>query len=133
MDGAKQLAGSSPCAPTIENKGLWNISHYPFKSKMAGVALRVTSSSIAASLLLATLAPCRADPAPAIHYAPIENLEHIDVGKRSRAPPIAALRSASISTAHSLPSAKPRTAMQSSPSGPIGARGTSAAMNCRAS
>lgn len=31
-------------------------------------------------LLLASLAPCRADPAPVIHYAPTENLEHIDVG-----------------------------------------------------
>ena len=53
---------------------------------MAGVALRVTSSSIAASLLLATLAPCRADPAPAIHYAPIENLEHVDVALIAIAP-----------------------------------------------
>ena len=31
------------------------------------------------SLLFASLTPCCADPAPAIHYAPIENLEHIDV------------------------------------------------------
>jgi phosphatidylserine/phosphatidylglycerophosphate/cardiolipin synthase-like enzyme len=30
-------------------------------------------------LLLAPLAPCCADPAPVIHYAPVENLEHIDV------------------------------------------------------
>jgi phosphatidylserine/phosphatidylglycerophosphate/cardiolipin synthase-like enzyme len=53
---------------------------------MAGVALRVTSSSIAASLLLASLAPpCCADPAPIIHYAPTENLEHIDVALIDRA------------------------------------------------
>ena len=35
---------------------------------------------LTAVLLLASLAPCRADPAPVIHYAPAENLEHIDVG-----------------------------------------------------
>ena len=52
---------------------------------MAGVALRVTSSSIAASLLLASLAPGRADPAPIIHYAPAENLEHVDVALIDRA------------------------------------------------
>jgi hypothetical protein len=40
---------------------------------------------IAASLLLASLAPCCADPAPAIHYAPTENLEHIDVALIDRA------------------------------------------------
>ena len=34
---------------------------------------------IAACLLLASLAPCCADPAPVIHYAPAENLEHVDV------------------------------------------------------
>jgi phosphatidylserine/phosphatidylglycerophosphate/cardiolipin synthase-like enzyme len=33
----------------------------------------------AAVLFLASLAPCCADPAPIIHYAPGENLEHIDV------------------------------------------------------
>jgi phosphatidylserine/phosphatidylglycerophosphate/cardiolipin synthase-like enzyme len=40
---------------------------------------------IAACLLLASLTPCCADPAPAIHYAPIENLEHIDVALIDRA------------------------------------------------
>ena len=41
---------------------------------------------IAASLLLASLAqPCRADPAPVIHYAPAENLEHVDVALIDRA------------------------------------------------
>ena len=70
---------------------------------------------IAACLLLASLSPCAADPAPAIHYAPAENLEHVDVALIDRAeheidmavyvltdwPPIVALRSASISTAPS--------------------------------
>jgi phosphatidylserine/phosphatidylglycerophosphate/cardiolipin synthase-like enzyme len=36
-------------------------------------------------LLLASLAPCCADPAPVIHYAPAENLEHIDVALIDRA------------------------------------------------
>jgi phosphatidylserine/phosphatidylglycerophosphate/cardiolipin synthase-like enzyme len=40
---------------------------------------------IAAYLLLASLAPCRADPAPVIHYAPEENLEHVDVALIDRA------------------------------------------------
>jgi phosphatidylserine/phosphatidylglycerophosphate/cardiolipin synthase-like enzyme len=35
--------------------------------------------------LLASLAPGRADPAPAIHYAPAENLEHVDVALIDRA------------------------------------------------
>jgi phosphatidylserine/phosphatidylglycerophosphate/cardiolipin synthase-like enzyme len=30
-------------------------------------------------LILVAVAPCLADPAPAIHYAPAENLEHLDV------------------------------------------------------
>ncbi|HEY8032495.1 MAG TPA: phospholipase D-like domain-containing protein [Methylocella sp.] len=38
------------------------------------------SAFTAAGLFLASLAqPCGADPAPVIHYAPTENLEHIDV------------------------------------------------------
>jgi len=40
---------------------------------------------IAACLLLASFSPCAADPAPAIHYAPAENLEHIDVALIDRA------------------------------------------------
>jgi phosphatidylserine/phosphatidylglycerophosphate/cardiolipin synthase-like enzyme len=35
--------------------------------------------SLTAVFFLASLAPCGADPAPVIHYAPAENLEHIDV------------------------------------------------------
>ena len=42
-------------------------------------------TSIAAVLLLASLAPCYADPAPVIHYAPGENLEHVDVDLIDRA------------------------------------------------
>jgi phosphatidylserine/phosphatidylglycerophosphate/cardiolipin synthase-like enzyme len=41
--------------------------------------LNLLRTSIAAVLFLASLAPCCADPAPVIHYAPAENLEHIDV------------------------------------------------------
>ena len=43
------------------------------------------SARVAACLLLASLAPCCADPAPIIHYAPTENLEHIDVALIDRA------------------------------------------------
>jgi hypothetical protein len=42
-------------------------------------------AAIAACLLLATCQPLRADPAPVIHYAPAENLEHIDVALIDRA------------------------------------------------
>jgi phosphatidylserine/phosphatidylglycerophosphate/cardiolipin synthase-like enzyme len=40
---------------------------------------------IAACLLLVSLVPGIAEPAPAIHYAPAENLEHIDVALIDRA------------------------------------------------
>jgi hypothetical protein len=41
---------------------------------------------IAASFFLASLAQqCCADPAPVIHYAPAENLEHLDVALIDRA------------------------------------------------
>ena len=43
------------------------------------------TARIAACLLLASLSPCTADPAPAIHYAPAENLEHVDVALIDRA------------------------------------------------
>jgi phosphatidylserine/phosphatidylglycerophosphate/cardiolipin synthase-like enzyme len=46
---------------------------------------RAARARIAGCLLLATLAPGKADPAPAIHYAPVENLEHIDVALIDRA------------------------------------------------
>jgi phosphatidylserine/phosphatidylglycerophosphate/cardiolipin synthase-like enzyme len=35
--------------------------------------------TLAAGLILAALTPCCADPAPVNHYAPTENLEHVDV------------------------------------------------------
>lgn len=81
---------------------------------------------LTAILLFPVPAPCIADPAPVIHYAPAENLEHGDVllidraereidmaayvltgqsCKHSPAPPIAALKCAFISTTPSLPSA----------------------------
>jgi len=44
------------------------------------------SALIAICLFLTSLAsPCCADPAPVIHYAPAENLEHIDVALIDRA------------------------------------------------
>ena len=46
---------------------------------------RPARARIAACLLLASLAPGRAEPAPVIHYAPGENLEHIDVDLIDRA------------------------------------------------
>jgi hypothetical protein len=47
--------------------------------------MRRCSECIAACLLLASFSPCAADPAPAIHYAPAENLEHVDVALIDRA------------------------------------------------
>jgi phosphatidylserine/phosphatidylglycerophosphate/cardiolipin synthase-like enzyme len=41
------------------------------------VPIGCRGACIAACLLLASLAPCRADLA--IHYAPAENLEHVEV------------------------------------------------------
>ena len=62
-----------------------NISHYSFKSKNRQGSSE-GNEQYAASLLLASLAaPCCADPAPVIHYAPAENLEHVDVALIDRA------------------------------------------------
>jgi phosphatidylserine/phosphatidylglycerophosphate/cardiolipin synthase-like enzyme len=47
--------------------------------------MNVRSTRIAVCLLLASLVPGAADPAPAIHYAPVENLEHVDVALIDRA------------------------------------------------
>ena len=53
---------------------------------MAGVVLRVTSSSIAASLLLASLTRRLSPiPAPIIHYAPGKNPPLVDVALIDRA------------------------------------------------
>ena len=49
------------------------------------VSLNLLRTSIAGVLFLASLAPCWADPAPVIHYAPGENLEHVDVALIDRA------------------------------------------------
>jgi len=47
---------------------------------VAGEAtLNLLRAAVTVVIFLATLAPCAADPAPIIHYAPAEDLEHIDV------------------------------------------------------
>jgi phosphatidylserine/phosphatidylglycerophosphate/cardiolipin synthase-like enzyme len=101
------------------------------------VARAVVRLALTAGILIASLAPCWAESAPVIHYAPGENLEHIDVALIDRAEheidmaayvltdwPVmlaltraadAALRSASISMAPSLPSANPRRFSMTSP------------------
>jgi hypothetical protein len=38
--------------------------------------MNVNRLMLAAGIPFASLAPCFADPAPIIHYAPAENLEH---------------------------------------------------------
>ncbi len=53
--------------------------------KLNAIALSQFRVSLTAVLLLASLAPCVADPAPAVHYAPAENLEHVDVPLIDRA------------------------------------------------
>jgi phosphatidylserine/phosphatidylglycerophosphate/cardiolipin synthase-like enzyme len=48
--------------------------------------LNLFRALLTAALFVALVAPpCCADPAPVIHYAPIENLEHIDVALIDRA------------------------------------------------
>jgi hypothetical protein len=58
----------------------WRFSFLDSSSKWALIdATPPGHARIAACLLLVSLAPCRADPAPVIHYAPAENLENVDV------------------------------------------------------
>jgi len=40
---------------------------------------------VLAAAILPLCTPCRAEPAPVIHYAPGENLEHVDVALIDRA------------------------------------------------
>ena len=47
--------------------------------KLNTIALSQFRVSLAAVLFHTSVAPCGADPAPVIHYAPGENLEHVDV------------------------------------------------------
>jgi phosphatidylserine/phosphatidylglycerophosphate/cardiolipin synthase-like enzyme len=47
--------------------------------------LNLLRNSVAAVLFLASLAPRCAEPAPILHYAPGENLEHVDVALIDRA------------------------------------------------
>jgi phosphatidylserine/phosphatidylglycerophosphate/cardiolipin synthase-like enzyme len=101
--------------------------------------MKVGRLTLAAGLLLATFTPCSADPTPVIHYAPAENLEHIDVALIDRAereidlaayvltdwPVIQALTRAAdrgvklriyfTSMVHSLPIASQRRSSRSSP------------------
>jgi len=53
--------------------------------KLNAIALSQFRVSLTAVLFLTSLAPCATDPAHAIHYAPIENLEHVDVALIDRA------------------------------------------------
>ena len=46
---------------------------------------RPARARVAACFFLASLAPCCAEPAPIIHYAPGENLELVDVALIDRA------------------------------------------------
>ncbi|MGO9235154.1 MAG: hypothetical protein ACLP4V_14190 [Methylocella sp.] len=41
--------------------------------------MKVVRFILATGILLTSLTPCCADPIPAIHYAPAENLEHVDM------------------------------------------------------
>jgi phosphatidylserine/phosphatidylglycerophosphate/cardiolipin synthase-like enzyme len=41
--------------------------------------MNLLRAALTVVVFLETLGPCAADPAPVIHYAPAENLEHIDV------------------------------------------------------
>ena len=58
------------------------------RSGPGATALSLFRAFLTAVFLLAALAPCLADPAPLIHYAhyaPTENLEHVDVALIDRA------------------------------------------------
>ena len=41
--------------------------------------MNLIRASITVASILALCTPSRANPAPSIHYAPAENLEHVDV------------------------------------------------------
>ena len=47
--------------------------------------MSLSRASITAAVVLVLCSQGRSDPAPAIHYAPIENLEHVDVALIDRA------------------------------------------------
>jgi hypothetical protein len=49
------------------------------------MAMSLVRAPLAAAIILGSFTPCGADPAPVIHYAPAENLEHIDVALMDRA------------------------------------------------
>jgi phosphatidylserine/phosphatidylglycerophosphate/cardiolipin synthase-like enzyme len=52
------------------------ISQFRHGCAVAGTVSRL---ALTAGIFLVSLAPCAADPAPVIHYAPGENLEHVDL------------------------------------------------------
>jgi len=51
-------------------------SHDSTQFRIAGA---VISLLLSLTLSLISISACRADPAPVIHYTPVENLEHADV------------------------------------------------------
>jgi hypothetical protein len=53
--------------------------------KLNAIVLNQFRVSLTAVLFLTSLAPCQADPAPVIHYAPGENIERVDVALIDRA------------------------------------------------
>jgi hypothetical protein len=67
----------SPNAPNGAAASLGSVARA--SQKLNAIALSQFRVSLTAVLFLTSLAPCGADPAPVIQYAPTENLEHIDV------------------------------------------------------
>ena len=71
----------------IAKKGYWKdpngFFHNASNDDQAATLNRVCAS-VTAAHLLTSLAPCSADPAPIIHYAPGKNLEHVDVALSDR-------------------------------------------------
>jgi phosphatidylserine/phosphatidylglycerophosphate/cardiolipin synthase-like enzyme len=71
--GLKKFGHPSHCAATSAKDG-----DQLFRAGR-GITLNLSRASLTALLFLTLIDPCRADPAPVIHYAPAENLEHVDV------------------------------------------------------
>jgi hypothetical protein len=71
--GLKKFGHPSHCAATSAKDG-----DQLFRAGRR-ITLNLSRASLTALLFLTLIDPCRADPAPVIHYAPAENLEHVDV------------------------------------------------------